>query len=251
MEGGDDPTILVQIASAFRFAGVTRVAYRLFKVDPSAVFGVTDLGGGLGRWDAGAQRVVVQGPSAVAFSTSLDLGTAALVEPDHAYVWGCPRPGGLLISDCILARFDAQDAMQLLAGGGSWIASTDGSIAATTGLQSGPWVSSVVADPGDSSLRGLLHVYASGFGTTLETQTASGPEGPWTAAAPIGACALPSYDTAAYCAGPVVHEELADPTRPGEVVVSYGIGSTAADQVPLMSANPEDYWAHLVWGAAP
>jgi hypothetical protein len=56
VEGGADPSISVQIASAFRVGGVTRVVYRLFQSDPSTVFGVVYLGGGLGQWDPGSQR---------------------------------------------------------------------------------------------------------------------------------------------------------------------------------------------------
>src|SRR5581483_958483 len=53
MEDGDDPTLLVQIASAYRLAGKSRALYRLFRVDPNAVFGVTELGGGIAHWENG------------------------------------------------------------------------------------------------------------------------------------------------------------------------------------------------------
>lgn len=246
IEGGEYPDVRVQIASAFRFAGETRVAYRLFKDDPYAVYGVVDLGGGLGRWDPTTQRIVVQGPSAIAFPTTLDLGTASLVQPDHAYLWGCPKADDL-INECIVTRLDPQGTMELFTGNGSWTTTLDGSLGATT-ILSGPWVSSVVAKPGSG---GLLHVYAGGFGTTLETQVAPAPEGPWAAAAPLGGCQLPGADAGAYCAGPVVHPELADPTRPGEVVVSYAVGSTSPDQDTLKAADPKGYWGRLVWATAP
>jgi hypothetical protein len=246
VEGGTDPDILVQIASAFRFAGVTRVTYRLFRQDPHAVYGVTDLGGGLGRWDSTTQRIVVQGPGAITFPPTLDLGTASLVQPDHAYLWGCPQAENL-VDACILTRLDPRGSIEMFTGHGSWTSTLDGAIGART-ILSGPWVSSVVAKPGSS---GLFHVYTGDFGTTLQTQVAPAPEGPWAAAAPLGRCQLTGTDTGAYCAGPVVHPELADPTRPGEIVVSYAIGSTSPDQDTRKAADPQGYWARLVWTTAP
>jgi hypothetical protein len=248
IEGGADPSIGVQLASAFRVGGVTRVAYRLFQSDPNAGYGVTDLGGGLGRWDPGSQHIVVQGPSAIAFPTSLDLGNSAVVSGSSAYVWGCPKPGGFLMSDCILARADATGALQLFLGGAKWTTSLDPMPAATTGLKSGPWISSVAADP---SSGGMLHVFVGGFGSSVMTQTATSPTGTWSAPASLLDCQLPSIDGMSYCAGPILHPELTDPTRPGEVVVSYEIGSTATNQGTLMSQDPEGYWPHLAWVTAP
>jgi hypothetical protein len=246
MEGGDDPNILVQIASSFRFAGKTHVLYRLFAIDPNAVFGVTLLGGGLGHWDASSQRVVVQGPSAIAFSTGLGLGDAALVTKDFAFVWGCPKANGLT-DDCIVTRFDREASMQLFSGSG-WIGSQNGSDGATV-FDAGPWVSSVVA--GAASAGNLLHVYSISFSSTLESHVGAVPEGPWTAGPTLAACDLAASDDKAFCAGPVVHEELVDPTRPGELPVSYGVGTTATDQSILMVKHPKDYWSRLVWVAAP
>jgi hypothetical protein len=48
-------------------------------------------------------------------------------------------------------------------------------------------------------------------------------------------------------AGPVAHEELADPTRPAEVVVSYGVGTVAPDATARLAAHPAAYWTRLVW----
>jgi hypothetical protein len=67
----------------------------------------------------------------------------------------------------------------------------------------------------------------------------------------IGPCQLPPGDSHAFCAGPVVHQELADPSRPGEVVISYGVGTTAQNQDQLRAAAPLDYWTRLVWAMAP
>ncbi len=245
VDTGDDPDLLVQIASAFRFAGRTQVAYRLFQVDASAVFGVTLLGGGLGRWDAPTQRIVVAGLGALQFSPDLDLGDASLVTPDFAFVWGCPKQDGFT-HDCVVGRFDATGAMTLFAGNAGWIPGQTAA-GATTVFTAGPWISSVVPDAGDQ----LLHVWASGFGSSLLSHLATAPEGPWTDGASLGACDLPGSDASSYCAGPIVHRELADPTHAGEAVVSYGVGTTAANGGSLMSASPLDYWSRLVWTTGP
>jgi hypothetical protein len=246
MEGGDLPNYFVQLAAPFRAGGQTRIVYRLFIADSSQVFGVNLLGGGLARWDEGSQTIVVPGPQDLAIPTSLGLGDAAYVAPDATYLYGCPQPNTLSPA-CIVTRLDAEGGITLFAGGSTWIQSQDWTQGATV-FHGGPWIASVVPD----ALSGaLLHVYVEGFGSTLETDTATAPEGPWTAASSLGPCALPGGDTNAFCAGPVVHEELADPTRPGEVVVSYGVGTTATNQDALRAARPQDYWTRLAWLSAP
>ena len=122
-----------------------------------------------------------------------------------------------------------------------WVASTRGRDGETV-FDSGPWVSSVVHDRASGS---LLHVYAVGFGSDLQTHVARAPEGPWTGGASLGRCELPAGDPKAFCAGPVVHSELLDPTRPGEWAITYGIGTT--DGAARARARPEDYWTRLGW----
>jgi hypothetical protein len=246
MEGGDLPNYFVQLAAPFRSGGQTRIVYRLFIADANATFGVTLLGGGLARWDQGSQTIVVPGPQDLAFPTSLDLGDAALVTPGFTYLYGCPQPNGLT-PGCVVTRMDAQGGLTLFTGGSNWIQSQDGTQGAPV-FHDGPWIASVVPD---ALSGGLLHVYIGGFGSALQTDTATAPEGPWTPSSSIGACALPGGDMNAFCAGPVVHEELADPTRPGEVVVSYGVGTTATNQDALTSADPLGYWTKLAWLSAP
>ncbi|HSQ66540.1 MAG TPA: hypothetical protein VLM85_25140 [Polyangiaceae bacterium] len=223
LAGGDDPSILVQIDGGYRLGGETHVVYRLFRLDASSAFGVVDVGGGVAHWDAGLQRIVVPPPASLAWGTDLDLGDAMLVEGDHALVWGCPGPPSFLTESCVLARLDANDSLSLVPG---------------SAFDSGPWISSVVRTPAG----GALHVYAVGFGTDLQTHEAAAPEGPWSAGAGLGRCALPAADAKAFCAGPVVHEELCDPTRPGEWAVTYGVGSTGT-----RTGNPDDYWSRLTW----
>ncbi len=219
---GDDPSILVQINQGYRLAGRTHVLYRLFKLDSSSAFGVTDIGGGVAHWDAQSQRIVVPPPTELAWGTDLDLGDAFLVQNDTALVWGCPGPPHFLTEGCLLRQLDGNDSIAQVS---------------SQSFDSGPWLSSVIA-----TTSGLLHVYAVGFGSDLQTHTATSTSGPWSPGGDLAHCDLPSADPKAFCAGPVVHEEIDDPTRPGEWVVSYGIGSTG-----VRTSNPDDYWTRLVW----
>lgn len=242
IESGEDPTLHVQIATAYRIDGVSRVIYRLFRDDPSAAFGVDDLGGGIGRWDAATQQIVVPGPDSIQFSVSLGLGDASLVEGDQAFVWGCPPPPDFLTDHCLIARTDATDAIDLFTSTGTWNSDAIPSDAARV-FDAGPWISSVTRAAGG----GLTHVYAVGFGTTLEAHRASVPQGPWSDGPTLAQCDLPHDDASAFCAGPIVHEELADPTRAGETVVSYGVGTTST--TPSDSAGA--YATRLAWIASP
>jgi hypothetical protein len=243
LDGGDDPSLLVQVTGGYRLGTTTRVTYRIFRVDPTAGFGVRQLGSGIGRWDAASSSIVIPSVAKLAFGTELDLGDASLVDAGSAYVWGCPGPPSFLTERCLVARLDARDTLELFAGAGHWVASTRGSDGATV-FDAGPWISSVVHDPASG---GLLHVFAVGFGTDLQTHAAERPEGPWGAATPLSPCELPSADPHAYCAGPVVHSELEDPTRPGERAITYGVGTTATDGETRRREDPGAYWTRLVW----
>lgn len=240
---GNDPSIVVQITGGYRLSGATRVTYRLFRLDPGAPFGLAELGTGLGRWDQSAQRVVVPAPTALRFGTDLDLGDASLVSGDRAYVWGCPGAPMFLTERCVVGRLDAGDRVELFGGRGRWLSTTLGSDGETV-FDAGPWVSSVVSLPGTTR---LAHVFAVGFGSDLQAHTATAPEGPWSAAISLARCDLPGDDPRSYCAGPVVHGELSDPARPGELPVTYGVGTTAADGAARASARPEAYWPRLQW----
>lgn len=240
-DGAGDPSLLVQIDGGYRLGGTTHVLYRLFRYDASATFGVANLGTGVGRWDPATQRIVVGGPSSLRWGPDLNLGDASLVSGGDAYVLGCHPPYDFLSEPCALARLDASDSAQLFTGSG-WTSSTAVASSATV-TSSGPWISSLLPTPGGG---GLTHVYAVGFGSTLQRHVAPAPEGPWTDGPDLGACDLPASDAHAFCAGPVVHPELADPTRPGELPVTYGVGTTD-DQTSRAAANPDAYWTRLVW----
>jgi hypothetical protein len=239
--GSDDPSIVVQVDGGYRIDGLTRVLYRLFQLDSSETFGVKELGSGLGTWDASSQQIVVPGPAALDWQTNIDLGDATLVAGGVPYVWGCHGPTHFLTDSCDLARLDPAGTAELFAGSGGWVLDTEAAKAVSV-FDSGPWISSVA--PSESG--GFVHVYAVGFGGTLETHTAPAVTGPWTSGATLATCVLPGGDSHAFCAGPVVHEELEDPTSPGRMVVSYGVGTTALDQDALLAAHPEEYWTRLV-----
>jgi len=51
-------------------------------------------------------------------------------------------------------------------------------------------------------------------------------------------------DPKSFCAGPTAHMELADPTRPGELPLTYGVGSSSLTTPP---GTPDDYWPRMVW----
>jgi hypothetical protein len=251
VEGDSDPEILVQIDGGFVDGGATKVLYRLFHTDPNAVFGVTLLGSGFGRWDATTQRIVVPGPKGLLWDPSIDPGDASLVVDGTPYVWGCHAPAQFLSNPCAVGRVTGGE-LAFLTSSDAWL--TDADVAETaTVFTAGPWISSVV----HSAAGGLLHVYAEGFGTTLETHTATSVTGPWAPGPSLGACDLPSDDPHALCAGPVVHEELMDPTHPGELVVSYGVGTTGT-QPPTPDGKPApqgtlstSYWTRLTWTTLP
>jgi hypothetical protein len=119
---------------------------------------------------------------------------------------------------CFLARLDATDSIELFSGSG-WIKGTNPA-RATTVFTSGTWVSSVVRVSS-----GLRHVYIDAFGHSLLGHHAQNETGPWSDSAAIGACQLPVSDSKAFCAGPIIHQEISDPNRPGEMAISYEIGS--------------------------
>ena len=239
-DGSDDPTLVVQITGAYRINGTTQVTYRLFRLDPSAVFGLTELGTGLGYWDALTQRIQVYGPKQLRFTTDLDFGNASFVDDTYAYLWGCNAPGHYLTEGCLLARIDKQDQLQLFEGNGQWRANAQASVGRIV-FDDGPWISSVTRDA--MSPGALVHVFAVGFGGDLQLQHGPQPEGPWSSASSVLPCAVPAFDDKSYCAGPIVHEELADPARPDELVVSYGLGTTG----PQGAGTAEDYWSRLAW----
>lgn len=232
VEGGD-PREIVQVTGGYWLGGPW-VTYRRFRADGGPHFGLTLVGSGVARWTAGG--VVLPRAPDPRFA-SMDLGDAALALGGRAYVYGCPGPPDFLTERCVLARFAPGGAGEVFVGGGSPWAPLSAAARAATVFDAGPWVSSVFATP-----RGELHhVSVVGFGSELRDRRASAPEGPWSAVTSLGRCALPSDDASAYCAGPVAHVELSDPTRPDEVWVSYGVGTTASDGADRTRARPLDY----------
>lgn len=237
-DNSSDPSLQVQITGGFLLAGQARVTYRMFRVDPNAVFGVTELGTGIGFWDSARQLLVVFPQPR--FDTQLSLGNASYVAGSYAFLWGCNAPGHYLTEGCLLGRIDRNELLELYLGNNRW---SDGASASNAAIvfDDGPWISSVLPDPRDGDQ--LLHVFASGFSEHLQLQLAQAPIGPWGQATGLASCKLPGADSKAYCAGPIVHEELLDPARPGELVVSYGVATTD----PQRMDRPSEYWSRLDW----
>lgn len=229
---------IVQLTGAFTMFGETRVTYRHFVFDDTGGFGVRDVGTGIGAWDRARERVVVRGIDEVRWPPEIDLGDAVVAHDGFAYVYGCPPPIDFLTEQCVLARIDVLDHEELWTG--EYRAGADPRDAVPV-FDAGPWRSAVtrLADGR------YLHVYVVGFGSDLEAHVAPAPEGPWTYAGAIAPCILPD-DPQAFCAGPAIHEELADPLDPTTIAVSYSVGSTAEGWGERARRIPPDYWTRLV-----
>jgi len=240
-----DPSLFVQLLGGHVFSGQVRVLYRLFRKDPNAPYGLVELGGGFAHWNPAGTRIVVPSVAGLRWGPDLSLGDASLADAEHLYAWGCPPPIDFLTEKCLLARFDGQEQMELFQGKGQWSKSTAQADAARL-FDAGPWISSVTARQG-----GFLHVYAAGFAKTLEMHGAAALEGPWSTTGTPAACDLPHDDKDAYCAGPVVHDELVDAAHPNQVPVSYGVGTTSPNGLTLHAQFPDDYWPRLVWLSVP
>jgi hypothetical protein len=215
-----------------------RVLARGWRFDPSAAFGVRSLGVGLAS--VRDHRIVLD--AEWLFGDPPDLGDAAIAEGGYVYAYGCPGTPHDLLEDCNVGRaselmIDEPSAWQLL-GDGGWGRGTP-----VTVFGSGPHRSAVMADPRGS---GFVHLFARGFGTSIEIATAPHPEGPWTAPSMLAPCDLPTDDPGAYCAGVVVYRELLDPLDAGAVVLSYSVGSTSADQDQRRARNPDAYGPRIV-----
>jgi hypothetical protein len=88
-------------------------------------------------------------------------------------------------------------------------------------------------------------VYDDPFGNAVLTQLVSTATASWTDGPALTPCDLPTDDLGIYCGGAVVHLELADPTVPNELVVSYSVGTTTSG--PPTTNVPDRYWPRLVW----
>jgi hypothetical protein len=227
---------IVQLTGSYRLGGETRVVFRDFVFDPGGGFGVRNVGSGIGRWDEARWRVIVPGVESLSWPPEIDLGDAVLGGAAHAFIYGCPGPPDFLTEDCILGRVGASGEAELWMGD-RWSAEPG---EASLVFQAGPWRSSVVRMRDGR----YLHVFTVGFGTNLEAHVAPAPEGPWTSIGILAACDLPD-DPGAYCAGAVIHEELADPFVPGTIAVSYSVGSTTPGWAELARETPRDYWPRL------
>ncbi|HSY21144.1 MAG TPA: hypothetical protein VK841_03470 [Polyangiaceae bacterium] len=241
---------IVQITGGYRLGGTTHVLYRIFGQDRLAPYGLTNLGGGVGEWDQAQMAIdIVSTEPPLPLGPDLSLGDAMLPAGDgeHEYVWGCvPLSDGSSGPNCRLARLDADDNVELWSApagvgtAGIWELGIHPSGDTPAFFSSGPWISSIVPAPA-----GLMHVYDDPFGNAVLTQRASTATGSWTDGPALTPCDLPMDDPGISCAGAVVHPELADPTVPNELVVSYSVGTTTL--APPTTNVPDRYWPRLVW----
>ncbi len=242
VEGAPDPSILVQIDGGYRLAGKAHVLYRIFRADANATFGAVEVGGGVAHWDPQSERIVIPDPSKpFPWGLDLDLGDVQLAASDgaHAFVWGCAQGGNFLKQGCELARLDASDSVELFSKNQTWIPSVDASLGATV-FFGGSWMSTIAP-----TSNGFVHVWVDDFGSTLHADTATDPTATWTPSKDLAQCDLPTADDPkSFCAGPTAHMELADPTRPDELPITYGVGSSSFTTAP---GSTDDYWPRMVW----
>jgi hypothetical protein len=212
-----------------------RLQARAWTFDPQRAFGVRI--DGVGFAVVQAHAVTTQ----LIFDDALDLGDAAVIDGGFLYAYGCPGAPHELEEDCIvgrapLAQIDQREAW-VLWGEQGWGRGTPKRV-----FGAGPHRGAVVHDPAG----GFMHVYAIGFGSTIQLSHADRPEGPWSEDVELVRCELPRRDAHAYCAGPVVYLELYDPNQPDSIAIGYSIGTVAADGAALRSAHPSDYAPRIV-----
>ncbi len=239
---GDDGTHLVQLTGGFTQAGGTWAVYRLFVYDAASGYGVRVVGTGLAAWNAATETFRLPPTTGAIWSPEVDLGDALYTDGDTMYVWGCPPPIVDLVERCLVARVGPAGGTVYWSTAG-W---TPAWLGERTGFDAGPWISSVTRlDPGYAA------VSAIGFGADLRVSRTTALTSGWSAARNVAHCRLPSGDPDAFCAGPVVHDELRDPLRPHELPVTYGVGTTAPDGAARRAAHPRDYWSRLDYVAVP
>ncbi len=169
------------------------------------------------------------------------LGAAAVADGGFLYAYGCLddpycRGDDAVVARAPLARIDEPAAWSYF-GAGGWGVGEPAPV-----FRMGPHRGAVVHDPRG----GFLHVYVDGYGTSVEWTHAERPEGPWSTPRVLVACELPSDDPAAFCAAPVIHLELFDPTRPDELVIGYALTTSAPDGWTLRTSRRESYWPRIV-----
>ena len=237
--GGVASSLYIEVNGGYRLGGATHVLYRAFQYDPTSAVGIAELGGGIAAFDTANLRLTIPGPDVLGpWGLDLDLGDAHYPEGDgaHELVFGCGSPGGYLSHGCKVARVAADDSLELLSQSSNWIASVRASDGVTV-FDSGTWQSSIARKPD-----GFEHIYVVDYGSSIYAQSASSLLGPWTQASGYGRCDLPASDSRAFCAGPIVNFDLMDPTLPGELPVSYAVGTAGTPTGAAYS-----YWPRLVW----
>lgn len=208
--------------------------YRLYEPAPDEPFGIKLAGIGIAAGDGNGRFT----PSADLLWTGdrPEWGTAAHVDGEHVYVWGCIG-ARFLSADCYLARAPLERVTEVGAyeyslGGGTWTPRIDEAFAL---VEAGTQIS-IAEVP---ALDRYVMAYATAFGETLVLRTGVSPSGPWSAPVEAARCELPNDD--AFCQRVELHPELA--ANEGEVVLSY-------DPAIFGGSGPE-YRTRLVTLAVP
>jgi hypothetical protein len=191
--------------------------YVLFASDPSAPFGIRDVGVGLAPRDD-ARGLFVPTRELLWSADRPAYGGSALRVGETVYVWGC-KGADAFTSDCYVARAAASALASSAAytywNGAGWSPRPDDA----TPITQGGGVVSVRPDPGGA--RRLVMTYVPPLGGTVLARSAPAPEGPWSAAATLFACALDGAGLGAFCGGGEQHPESAN----GDLAITYAARS--------------------------
>lgn len=188
--------------------------------DPTAPFGIRRAGYGVAR-SAGFGPPFQLAAAALWSGDGPSFGSAAVIEGDLAYVYGC-KNAGFLAADCYVARAPADkldDAAAYVydSGSGHWTA--DAEHAAPT-MHAGNGLA-VQYQP-------LQHryvaVYVTPLGKQLTLRTGLTPTGPWSQPRDVAGCELPKQDTGSFCGGVALHPQLAG-LGAGELAITYTINT--------------------------
>lgn len=245
-EAGRDA--LVSLGDGFRWRDETWFYYRHWLPDSNGAFGVRLNGTRVARYDESNESVVFE--SGFLWGPELAYGDAALVVDGVPHVFGCHGEPQFLSYNCHLARLQGDDinsseSYEYFIGDGGWGKDIRKEVPV---FDSGPHRSAVRFHPG---LDRYIMLFAYGFGDTIHMRTATAPQGPWSEPAVVGPCDLPKDDPEAFCATPALHLELMADWRPDELVVSYDVGTTAADQDERRRRDRLAYWPRLARLALP
>jgi hypothetical protein len=209
--------------------------YALFVADPTATFGIREVGIGLAPRDA-VSGLFVPTSELLWSPDRPNFGTSALLVGATVYAFGCASTGAFS-ANCFVARADVANLASTAAysywTGEGWSSEIDDAAPIT---QAGGTVS-VRPDPTGGAR--YIMTFVPPLGNTLVAQSAPSPEGPWSASVTLATCALDA-GAGAFCGGGEQHPELAG--APGQLVLSYAAQTFASDA----GVSRDAFWPHIV-----